>query len=172
MTQQYNARKDIPRTPPVKTEQRQRVKLPAKFRKKTPKTYNPNRATTRKNFDEQLLHMVDQQKFVRKNFLAATMPECPECHKSDVQEKGIRESFCVGTKEVYRCLNPDCPRKTFTLDDDRFRNMALKAVTYEALYFSKGDKDTARLSQAMLKNYAYAAENMPIYAHLKDLIDH
>jgi hypothetical protein len=49
--------------------------------------------------------------------------------------------------------------------------MALKAVTYEALYFSKGDRDTAKLSQAMLKNYAYAAENMPLYTHLKELVE-
>ena len=168
----------IPRTPPIKganndknEDHAKRISLPDKFRKKTPKNYNPNKATSRKNFDEQLLRMVDQQRFVRKNFMAALLPECPECHKADVQQKGIRESFCVGTKEIYRCLNPDCPRKTFTLDDDRFRNMALKAVTYEALYFSKGDRDTAKLSQAMLKNYAYAAENMPLYTHLKELVE-
>jgi hypothetical protein len=156
---------EIPRTPPIKKE---RVKLPAKFHKKTPKSYKPY-GTTKKPFDDQLIGMVDQQKFVMQNFLEALKPECPECHKSNVKEKGERQSYCVGTKTVYYCMNEDCPRKTFTIDDDRFRNMALKAVTYEALYFSKGDKDVAKLSRAMLTNYAVAPDNMPIMAHLKEL---
>lgn len=144
-------------------QKQERVKIP---KKNHPKGWRP-KDTAKLEFDERLLRMVDQNKEIMKEFYMELRPECPTCHKTDTREAGTAESVLCGTRILYRCMNPDCPRGKFTIDNSSIRNLAMSKNALEMLYF--GGKDMAPLAKKILRDYAISPENMPLYEHVKGL---
>ena len=116
--------------------------------------------------DENLVARVDKVKDIMRDYFDLVRPECPECKKNYTKEMGTRVSFLVGTRQVYRCLNADCPRVTFTLDDSRMRNLAAKNTAMEMVQF--GGKEFVPQAKKFLRDYAVNPENMPYYQYLKE----
>lgn len=67
---------------------------------------------------------------------------CPHCHSTDVKKHGTSSNG----KRRYRCLNPECPYQTFSLDlDYPGRKPEIKQQIVEMSLNASGVRDIARV---------------------------
>ena len=123
--------------------------------------------SAKREIDENLLNLLDSTKHTMKEFYDMVKPQCPTCNKNDTRESGTRQSYLCGTRVVYKCLNPDCQRQEFVIDDSRINNLAIKNAALQMLYF--GGKDMAPLAKKIITQYGVNYTNMPLYEHVRGL---
>lgn len=123
----------------------------------------------RKEYDERLVLMNQNIRDMMNTKLGDPIPTCPTCKSNNAKSLTPRKGLLVGIKPCYKCL--DCKR-TYVLDDARYRNIYLKLMavllTHPAV---GGGPQRAQSAMSLLHDYGINADYTDIMRMLKRMVD-